>query len=298
MDRSLRAALDAGDGYTNRADHPEVPTWAWSNAVRRGQLVRIGPGFFATPDSVDHDLRLRVALAYCRGAGAISHLSALAVHGVRAQPEAEPIHLTVPASIRLRSADGMVVHHRDVPESSLLRRRGFEVTTPAAALVDSWPLLEPAERIGLIIQATADRLVLAEHVLGELPRRPHPPGLAELRTLAGRLMNGCRSALELWGADHVFTGPDMPPFLRQAPIIMNGRTHYLDVFAEAEQVDFELDGAAWHGSPTQRERDLRRDSQLAAEGILVVRFSYARLMREPLRVRDEVRRILAKRRGR
>ncbi|MEV0272971.1 DUF559 domain-containing protein [Hamadaea sp. NPDC050747] len=298
MDRSLRAALDAGDGYANRADHPEVPTWAWSNAVRRGRLVRIGPGFFAAPDSVDHDLRLRVALAYSRGTGALSHLSALAVHGVRAQREAEPIHLTVPASIRLRSADGLVVHHRDVPESALLRRRGFEVTTPAAALVDSWPLLESAERIGLIIQTTADRLVLAEHVLGELPRRPHLPGLAELRTLAGRLMNGCRSALELWGADHVFTGPDMPPFLRQAPIILNGRTHYLDVFAEAERVDFELDGAAWHGSPAQRERDLRRDSQLAAEGIHVVRFSYARLMREPLLVRDEVRRILAERRGR
>jgi hypothetical protein len=33
---------------------------------------------------------------------------------------------------------------------------------------------------------------------------------------------------------------------------------YIDVFAEREKVDFELDGAAWHSRSRQREDDIRR----------------------------------------
>ncbi|MEV6969954.1 DUF559 domain-containing protein [Hamadaea sp. NPDC051192] len=250
----------------------------------------------AAAGSVDRELRLRAALAYAEGTGVISHVSALDLHSLRPQADHEPIHVTVPTSARLRSTRGLVVHHRDLPESAMARRRGHRVTTLATGLVDSWPLLPPADRIGLTINAVSDRLVLAEHILGVLPHAPRLPGLAQLRHLARLLMNGCRSPLELWGADRIFTGPGMPQFVRQAPIRVDGRTYYLDVFAEAERVDFELDGAAWHGNQAQRERDIRRDSSLAAEGVLVVRFSYARLMREPYAVRDEALRILAHRR--
>jgi very-short-patch-repair endonuclease len=58
-------------------------------------------------------------------------------------------------------------------------------------------------------------------------------------------------------------------------------------------VAFELDGAAWHTSPVDRARDLRRDAALAALGILVVRYTYERLHAEPMAVRAEARSILA-----
>ncbi len=50
----------------------------------------------------------------------------------------------------------------------------------------------------------------------------------------------------------------------------------------------ELDGAAFHGSRKQRERDLRRDTALAALGWVVLRFSYARLMSDPEGCRREI----------
>ncbi|MFK3979186.1 DUF559 domain-containing protein [Micromonospora sp. NPDC050397] len=68
---------------------------------------------------------------------------------------------------------------------------------------------------------------------------------------------------------------------------------YLDVYAERERVAFELDGAATHGDPRQREIDLRRDALLATVGILVVRFSHRRLLHETTEVRREVVAILA-----
>ncbi|HYN94688.1 MAG TPA: DUF559 domain-containing protein, partial [Pilimelia sp.] len=134
-----------------------------------------------------------------------------------------------------------------------------------------------------------DRLTAA------LAGAPRLPGRAELRALLDRLVAGCRSELESWGHDHVFTGPGMPAFRRQVPVRVAGRSAYLDVYAEAERVDFELDGAASHGSPGQREADLRRDALLATLGILVVRFTHHRLLHDTAAVRQEILAILAAR---
>jgi hypothetical protein len=87
-------------------------------------------------------------------------------------------------------------------------------------------------------------------------------------------------------------GPDPPVVARRGlavthPVRLGDRTVYLDVDAERERVGFELDGAAFHGDPEQREADLCRDAALAALGIQVVRFSHRRLVREPGAVRRE-----------
>jgi very-short-patch-repair endonuclease len=51
----------------------------------------------------------------------------------------------------------------------------------------------------------------------------------------------------------------------------------------------------FHFGRAGRERDVRRDATLAALGIVVVRYSYQRLMTEPEQVRREVLAILAAR---
>ncbi|MGC4835557.1 DUF559 domain-containing protein [Micromonospora vinacea] len=108
------------------------------------------------------------------------------------------------------------------------------------------------------------------------------PGRAAVRGLVDRLAAGCRSPLEIWGHDQIRVG---------------ARTIYLDMFAEAERVNIELDGATSHGDPAEREIDLRRDALLATVGILVVRFSHRRLTTDPATVRQETLAILANRHG-
>lgn len=127
------------------------------------------------------------------------------------------------------------------------------------------------------------------------PNLPHRQMLLRLTSL---LALGCRSELEVWGYDEVFRGQGMPAFRRQYPMHLGGRTVYLDMYAEQEKLDIELDGAAHHTSPVDRERDLRRDAELAALGIQVVRFTHRRLMSEPDAVRREVLATLAARHGR
>lgn len=121
------------------------------------------------------------------------------------------------------------------------------------------------------------------------------PGRGELTRLLNLLARGCRSELEIWGYDRVFAGRDMPPVEREVPMRIGMRTIYLDVFARQAAVDFELDGARWHTSPRDRERDARRDAALATMNIMVVRFTHDRLMRSPDEVRAEVKAIVARR---
>ena len=87
----------------------------------------------------------------------------------------------------------------------------------------------------------------------------------------------------------------MPRFIRQARVQVGARTIYLDMFAEAERVNIELDGTTSHGDPAEREIDLRRDALLATVGIVVVRFSHRRLTTDPAQVRQETLAILANR---
>ena len=207
--------------------------------------------------------------------------------------------ITVPPGVRLRSVDAVEVHSRAgfaMQPPNVVTRRGLVVTRLEDSLVDAWPLLPDDQRIRPVLQAVSERMTLPERLAMAVAERPRLSGRAALRTLVEKLAAGCHSHLEIFGADCVFTGPGMPSFTRQVRVLVDGQTYYLDVFAEQERVDFELDGAAWHSSPTQRERDVRRDAALATVGILTVRYTFQRLTSDPSGVRAEVAAILAARR--
>jgi very-short-patch-repair endonuclease len=300
MSAVLEQALDAGGGLVRRG---EVPVGALRWAVRLGQVRRVLPGLYIGATDGEPpapDLLRRAGLAWADGRAALSHTTALEVWGLRRQALGEPVHLTVAAGEGLRSRPGFAVHHRDdfAPEPPQSRwRGGLPVTTVERSLVDAWSLVPPIDRPGPVIRAVNDRLTTPTRVGAVLRDLPTLAGRAELARLLDKLAVGCRSWLEIWGHDHVFTGTGMPPFKRQVRIEVEGRVMYLDVYAERERVDFELDGATTHGDPRQREIDLRRDALLATVDILVVRYPHRRLVHEAAEVSREVRAILARRRG-
>lgn len=242
----------------------------------------------------------RAALAWAGGCGALSHLSALSVWGLRTQAVGDLVHLSTSSSASLRTRPGLVVHRRrglvfEPPQ--VVVRRGLTVTRLEQTLVDSWQTLPPGERRGPVIRAVNDWLTTPERLSVALERAPKLTDRATFRTLLTRLADDCRSPLEIWGHEHVFTGPGMPRFHRQVPVRVGRTTMYLDMFAERERVNIELDGATTHGDPRQREIDLRRDALLATVGIVVVRFAHRRLVKDIDAVRRETLAILATRRA-
>ncbi|RAO07833.1 hypothetical protein GUI43_04288 [Micromonospora noduli] len=248
---------------------------------------------------LDPAISRRAALAWADGYGALSHLSALAVWGLRPEVVGDLVHLSAPASASLRTRPGVIVHRRRglaIEPPQVIVRRGLTVTRLEQALVDSWPTMPSPDRRALVIRAVNDRLTTPERLSAALELAPKLIDRAALRHLLAQLADGCRSRLEIWGHEHVFTGPGMPAFRWQVSVRVGRRLVYLDVFAEREQVNIELDGATTHGSPGQREIDLRRDALLAAVGILVVRFAHRRLVHDVDEVRRETLAILATRR--
>jgi hypothetical protein len=109
-----------------------------------------------------------------------------------------------------------------------------------------------------------------------------------LTELLGFIAGGCESELEIYGVRHVLAIPGIPPCEQQYRLLLRDGPVRLDAAWPEVRMAVELDGAAFHGSPEARERDLRRDAALAAQGWLVLRFSYRRLMREPEACRAEI----------
>lgn len=284
----------------NDAQNNGTSPWALKNAVRSGSLLRVFPGIYADPElAKQQSMRWIAAERYLAGRGLLSHTTALSIWRVGwHEPENRAVHVSVAPEVRLRSTKGLVVHRRgDIAELGKHRRGGHWITSISTSLVDSWPLLKPADRTGLVIDIVTGGHTTTGGVAQALDRVPKLKDAKELRRLLALIEAGCHSPLELWGALNVFVGPGMPALRRQVPIRAGGRGYILDLLAVAERVNFELDGAAFHGDAIQRENDLRRDAALATRGILVVRFSYSRLMSEPDAVRREVISILSTRRA-
>jgi hypothetical protein len=193
----------------------------------------------------------------------LSHLTALGVWRLPGGDLDGPTHVLVPAGRRPRATVGIVVHRRrgfDANGRGVVVRHGLPTCRVEQCVVDAWGWLPEDARRAAVIGAVGERLTTPQRMLTVIDGNVNLPGRYELV----RLRVGRRSV-------------------------------YLDVYCREAKVNFELDGAKWHGSAAARERDLRRDAALAAMGIMVVRFTHGQLTRTPEVVRAQVRAIVAAR---
>lgn len=282
-------ALMGPEGWATRSDLVQrvnkgtVDAW-----VADGKLVRLAPGVFATPQAAGR-WRTKVAAAARTRRAVVSHASALALWGLL--PPSGPVHLTVENTRSGRGTAGVVLHRgRDLFEATR-RVDGIPATCVERAVIDSWGLPGGEGRSRLraaAIDAVRRRLCRPGDLEYELGRRSRLPSRSEFAELVRLLIQGCRSELEIWGCLQVLRHPGMPAFVQQRPIVVSGQRFFLDVAYEEVMLAVELDGAAWHGSREQRERDIRRDALVATTGWQTLRFSFARLTSAPDACRRDV----------
>lgn len=275
-----------------RVSRRTIASW-----VAAGRLVRVQPGVLALPASAQ-DWRIRLA-GFLESRDAVaSHATALALWDLSEHP-AEPVHVTVDTALSARGPAGVVVHRSPGVFEERRRVNGLAVTSVERSLVDTWGrpgALPRADVRAAAITAVRRRLCSPRDLTAELARRPRLAGRAELSRLVSLLTGGCQSELEIWGCLQVLRAPGMPAFVQQRPVAVRGRTFYLDAAYDDVLLAVEMDGASWHGSPVQRERDIGRDALLATAGWQTLRFGYRRLTSVPEGCRRDILAVYAARR--
>jgi very-short-patch-repair endonuclease len=273
-----------GEDLFRRVSRRTVSTW-----LANGRLVRLRPGVFALPSSAER-WRTRLAGALEGVEGVASHVTALALWELVEHP-AGPVHVTVDIARSGRGSAGVVVHRSAGILDERRRVDGLAVTAVERSVVDTWGRPAPLRRGDVraaAISAVRRRLCSARDLEQELARRPRLPGRAELARLVALLADGCQSELEIWGCLQVLRAPGMPRFVQQRRIVVDGEVFVLDAAYDEVRLAVEMDGAAWHGSRRQRERDIRRDALLATVGWQTLRFGFGRMLSAPAQCRRDI----------
>jgi hypothetical protein len=261
--------------------------------ISSGRLVRLHPGWVTAPEfAEDWTVRAHAATRYT--GGPLSHITALAVHGI-IDNQVTRLDVTVTGDRRLRTSRWLRIHRAQV-RPLVVVAGSLPATTPARALVDTWGDAHRARALRgfdsvareACLRATRERLVRPADLTAELALRPELPGRASLVDLVALIAGGCQSELEIFGVRHVLAIPGLPPCRQQHRLLLPEGPVFLDAAWPEAKLGIELDGAAFHGSREARERDLRRDAALAALGWLVLRFSYRQLTRHPDRCRAQI----------
>ena len=135
--RQLEAAAFGQAGYFSATQASKIgyTYQAQKYHVDAGNWVRIDRGLFRLPSwpSSGDDEYVRWAM-WSRGAGVISHESALRAHDLSDVDPAR-VHLAVPPAFR--ATDPLVVlHHEVLADSDIEQRRAWRITTPLRTLED------------------------------------------------------------------------------------------------------------------------------------------------------------------
>ena len=261
--------------------------------VEVGRLRTIHRGVFLVGHIVPPALALETAALLACGPGAVlSHLSAAWRWRIRDQSDAAgPVHVTVPAHRRPEPRSGIVVHRSATLVAADVRRRdGLPVTSPARTLIDLAAVLSERELKWAIEEARVRRLITPGEL--EAARRAHrgrrgAAALGRIAQTSGPGPTATRSEAERRLLD-LIAGAGLPA--PRANVRVHG--HLVDLHWPAERLVVELDGYAFHAHREAFERDRRRDADLAAAGIRVVRLTWRRITAEPEAVAALLARLL------
>jgi len=271
----------------------EVDPGSVSRWVAAGRLVRPLPGVLALPDAAG-TWRGRGRAAVLWSGGQLTARTALALWDVVGHPGART-HVAVGRGRHVPPAPGWLrVHRTAVPEWSVLD--GLEVVTARRALVHAWGEAHASRGTpgavqvarSAVIGAVRRRVVTVAGLRREVSRHPVLPGRRALLHLLDLVDGGSHSEFEIWGLTHLFDLPGLPPVQRQFRLATSIGTVHLDGALEPARLAIELDGAAYHRAPDQRERDLRRDAAVLAAGWATIRISHRRAHAEPDACRSEI----------
>lgn len=251
-----------------------------------GRWIRLASGVYAYASAPPKWERQMAAAVLSRPRAFVAGRSAAYLHGFSGYRRTRP-EILVPTEGNARSPLARVIRDSHYEEVATTRVAGFEATTVAETI---WTLARSttndqlARLIDSQLSARRIRVDAFDPILARIDgeRRPGAPRLREV--LADRRLDAYQpptSELET----HLYPlldSPGIPPYTRQCPMRLDDHIRaVLDAYIPLWRIIVEADGRRWHTRQADFERDRRRDNAAAAQGLLVIRFTYKMLVEDP-----------------
>lgn len=245
--------------------------------IRSHRLARIHRGVYLVGVVAPPYAYETAACLACGPRSALSHRSAAVLWEIM-KDRARPIELEVTIPEGRRGRPGLRVYRiGSLRSDEVTRLNGIPITTAARTLYDLAGRLprRPLERA--VAEAFALRLTTAAELRGMADRQRGRRGVGHLRVVLDLDdPRRTRSEAEERFLELVQRGGIDPPAVNTGVA-----GHEIDFYWPAERLAVEVDGSAFHTSPHAFERDRRRDAELAALGVRVVRVTWRQITEEP-----------------
>lgn len=270
--------MDAPIAWTHAQIVEQFSIRTLTSALRSRQVTMILPRVYVGVQwSQDFRARLSAMSLWCGEHSVATGLTAAYIYGWVEVPPAR-LEVLCEHSQRFRGPHWLRIRRTRLP-FTIHRHHGIPVASPAETLLCCWGSLPNQVAVGFVIDAAREQRVQLEDLTELLQSRNRVHRKRQLLELVALLADGVESYLEFIATTKVFVGPEFDGFTRQYRIRTSGRHYKLDFYNEAAKVSVELDGAKYHSGDGARRRDIQRDAELAALGVLTMRFSFEDITR-------------------
>jgi hypothetical protein len=259
--------------------------------AERGELLRIGWGYYATADLADLIPALPVgrlllsaaATAAALGPSAVvSHQTAALLHGLSLLgPQPDVLTITRPPDVGSRSGKpGVRVHCAALPAEHVGGRLGVPVTTVPRTVIDLARVLDFRSGVVVADSALQQRLASKKELAGVIASCQRWPGLRTAAQVVEFADRGAESPLESL-ARVVFRDGGLPPPELQVEIRDSEFIGRVDFLWREFRTIAEVDGAGKYDDRGLAMRQLRRDKRLREAGYEVVHFDWEEINGDP-----------------
>jgi very-short-patch-repair endonuclease len=264
-----------------------------SKRAASGRWQRLCPAVFRI-EGAPRTWRQRLAalLLWGERGSAISHRSAAALHGLARFREG-PLELTVTRDVRAPQAH--VVHRSTLlSRGDLTAIDDLTVTTIERTLVDLCTAESERDIRASVDEALRRRLTTVRKLRAAVDRSKHHRGIGLLRAIVDELEGGkapTESELES-RVSELLERANLPPAIRQQPLVAGGRVRRLDFHLKGTPVVIECDGYEYHSSPAAFARDRERNNALLARGFKVLHWTWSDVCTKPEALIQQVSEVL------
>lgn len=268
-----------------------------TSKVKRGVWRQIHPGVYRTvTGDVSWEANLWAAVLYAGPGALLSHETAAEILGLTNR-RCPVVQVTVPASRRVRSPQGVVVHYSSFDYPRWRPLRGIPPHTfYAETIID---LVAAAENLDDVVawvsRGIARNMVSAAQLRAAAKARRRFRWREQIEEVIDRVAGGSHFPLEFRYGRDVERAHGLPVATRQAKFTkQDGTKGFRDRYYEEYGLIVELDGKEFHPDE-QRSRDQARDNETAATTGATLRYGWADVYRTPCETAGQLHRALRKR---